>query len=75
MSKKTVRKTLTQEKIKQFNRTQRNSARDTNVTNTQTELKENSAYDTYVTNSLTELKENSAPATFLYQMLPVHWHQ
>ena len=60
-----MRKTLTQEKIKQFNRTQRNSTRDTNVTNNQTKFKDNSAQDTNVTNTQTELKENSAYDTYV----------
>ena len=44
----------TQKRDKESNRTQENSARDTNVTNNQTGHRENIARDTNITNNQTE---------------------
>ena len=49
----------TQKRDKESNRTQENSARDTNVTNNQTEHRENSARDTNVTNNQTEHRKTA----------------
>ena len=53
----------TQKRDKESNRTQENSARDTNVTDNQTEYRENSARGTNVTNNQTEHRENIARDT------------
>ena len=49
----------TQKRDKESNRTQENSARDTNVTNNQTEHRENIARDTNVTNNQTEHRKTA----------------
>ena len=49
----------TQKRDKESNRTQENSARDTNVTNNQTGDRENIARDTNVTNNITEHRKTA----------------
>ena len=49
----------TQKRDKESNRTQENSARDTNVTNNQTGHRENIAWDTNITNNQTEHRKTA----------------